>query len=86
MTVNNLRVRELCKLVHHIKVNILIEPYVLTNVAPEIQRQGRHMPWALRLATLFAGRRLDEKECGDCVTERMSAGQQSSLRLWRGAF
>jgi len=43
------------------------------------------VPWALRLATLFAGRRLDEEGFGDCVTECISAGQQSSLRLRRGA-
>ena len=44
------------------------------------------LPWVLRLATVVAGVRLEEEGWGDHVTEWISAGQQSNLRLWCGAF
>ena len=46
----------------------------------------KFLPWSLRLATLLAGRRREEEGYADHVTERISAGQQSNLHLWRGAF
>jgi len=44
------------------------------------------LPSVLRLATLVAGVRLEEEGCGNRVTEWMSAGRQSNLRLWRDVF
>jgi hypothetical protein len=44
------------------------------------------LPWALLLAIIVAGMRREEKGYGDRVTEWVSAGPQSILSLWRGAF